>query len=1323
MGRIPDHLVSLAFRALENRWVTIGAKVGKNTNGKKKGGTPVELDGEGKITKGPAALTGKRPSELSQSHLFTGQDHKSQRKLFAEPGDPPPPPPIEETPKAPPAAAKKEPKPRAKKPLSMSLLAVIRREGGISSGDFEHADFKEFGLLGALNKKGLSLDDMAATMVRQGHITVPMGKSSPSDHLLQLLKKKTNSLLAADTAEYDKDYEAYMQAREEAHADGYPEEQLAEASGRGTEAGDQESANRIFEEIFGGDGGGGEEASRDEEPGDLAGDSAEPASGLDTSFDFGPAAAPKVEEKPKAAKPKKAAKQDKPAPAPAPPAIEPQAPAAPPAIDPKPAKKEDHEMTSAEYLRNGRPNFGDMVLTPYGKLGIMSGGGTMGSNRVKVKGVWHDRDDLKLIRRPDKDVNQNLSGEWKAKQKADLAQIDKDHGVILHKKSMVDSAKKRLQAGTMTQDQYDNFVGTGFYKMTDDEVAQAEKAQAEIDAIKDRPLEFEQSVHSLRVANALASGKDVPANVLAEYPDLAKKYGKDKAQPAPATTPPPPPPATNLFGQPEPTKPQPATTQGLFGTQVPVEDPKVKPRETVADQAEKGLDWLYQKQDPKTDGTGEMFGGLFSPGRTSGATEPEAGPVAPPAVEPSATAAKPKVTPPAPKTPYAQRRGSVNFSPVTGPTGHKLVGYNWEHDKVDMVDDRGENRTRKVSAWDRSTQADETNRPIVHSFTVEAPDGTTKTVSLETAARMLGFDSSGDEPKAKFQSAVSAAKTLAKMQMDRADLVQRADRWQKDKADVDRQVEALPDDQIEEVPDTFGRPEYRVFRWKNQPEISVRRRMNQPEADREEGKRQVRWALADSEMEKRGHKEKNFKPNTAKIDGDIKKAQEKLDNLTKQASQTKPEAGPAAPPPIEPSPPSTNPKATSLPDRIKNLNVLLNKTRSSANAKALRTAIAQLEREAGPAEPPKIEPASPAAPQAPANAEFDPASPPGVSDKDIPLDLAYNAHRGTSFVPEKRAQARVEEYVNDMKGIWSDLAKMATTPEQQATLKDEFERFRKGYVEKNKAMLSAMSRQVSSMIAGPARFPVDRMRKRANTADNRREEFLEFRKKAIASIQRKLDPSTNGIRQAAPDASNQLNSKATELRKKQEKMKAANNLIRKELKTNRPQNVTPQQSEKLKAGLAAIGLDAREVSSILKPDYMGQIGYQDFMLRNNLANIKRQEQRQAEVQQFQQSAPQSPETEYDGGVTVTEHPEDQRIRIKFPGKPNSEQIRELKARGFKWAPSQKAWSRVLTSNARTAAQSIMKELGLNKVGADTTTESRTLSTIRQQLREAFRQCP
>lgn len=747
MGRIPDHLLRLAQRVAEGRWVTIGAKADSKRPGKKKGGTPVELDGEGVIQKGPAALTGKRPSELSQSHLFTGQPHMSQRKMFAEPGDPVPPPRLD--PEAKPQAqapAKKEPKPKAKKPQNMSLLAVIRREGGISGGDFEHADFREHGLLGALNKNGFGIDDMAAMLVRGGHIIVPHGVSSPGDHLLQLLKKKTNSLLADKTSELEKDYEAYARAREEALAHGHESGDLEKVRGRGQEAGADAGTGDILEEIFGPDLGRGGEAGA-EEPGDLAGDAAEPASGVDTSFDFGPAAAPKVEDKPKA-EPKKAAadtpkgatlqpdgtlktkdgtvwvrakaggehspvtdkhykggqwmpihgmskpKAEKPAEEPVgtqsvepgegdkeraedmagprPPRermspeekaerqqakdhwdamnqgpmkdlvwlgdypnqkalsnhivgtnkwqqfsqkvgeeklkaiaqhfkdklkeIDPSffedgmdkvhqsridynktffkrahrkenpssaeahywfqtalgetpktaadwrsvndqlaglvadEPAPPPAVEPEPAAKQPHEMTAAEYLRSGRPNYGDLVQTPDGKVGTLQGGGGIGSTRVKVNGVWHDRNDLKLVKRPDKDTRQNLSDEWKAKQKADLEKIEKEHGEVLHKKSMVDSAKKRLQAGTMTQDQYDKFVGSGPYKMTDAETARAEKAQAEIDAIKDRPLEFDQSVHAQAVDNALAMGKDVPANVLAEYPDLAKKYGKGKAK-------------------------------------------------------------------------------------------------------------------------------------------------------------------------------------------------------------------------------------------------------------------------------------------------------------------------------------------------------------------------------------------------------------------------------------------------------------------------------------------------------------------------------------------------------------------------------------------------------------------------------------------------------------------------------------------------------------------------------------------------------------------------------------------------------------------------
>lgn len=57
-----DSLTRLALRVAEAKWVTIGAKAGKD--GEKVGGTPVELDDSGKIVKGPAKMTGKKPDEV-----------------------------------------------------------------------------------------------------------------------------------------------------------------------------------------------------------------------------------------------------------------------------------------------------------------------------------------------------------------------------------------------------------------------------------------------------------------------------------------------------------------------------------------------------------------------------------------------------------------------------------------------------------------------------------------------------------------------------------------------------------------------------------------------------------------------------------------------------------------------------------------------------------------------------------------------------------------------------------------------------------------------------------------------------------------------------------------------------------------------------------------------------------------------------------------------------------------------------------------------------------------------------------------------------------
>ena len=61
------------------------------------------------------------------------------------------------------------------------------------------------------------------------------------------------------------------------------------------------------------------------------------------------------------------------------------------------------------------------------------------------------------------------------------------------------------------------------------------------------------------------------------------------------------------------------------------------------------------------------------------------------------------------------------------------------------------------------------------------------------------------------------------------------------------------------------------------------------------------------------------------------------------------------------------------------------------------------------------------------------------------------------------------------------------------------------------------------------------------------------------------------------------------------------------------------------------------------------------------------------------------------GIKVVENFDMDRLQIVFDGKPGEEERATLKGSGFKWAPSQMAWQRQLTNNARYAAQRIIKQ--------------------------------
>jgi hypothetical protein len=87
-----------------------------------------------------------------------------------------------------------------------------------------------------------------------------------------------------------------------------------------------------------------------------------------------------------------------------------------------------------------------------------------------------------------------------------------------------------------------------------------------------------------------------------------------------------------------------------------------------------------------------------------------------------------------------------------------------------------------------------------------------------------------------------------------------------------------------------------------------------------------------------------------------------------------------------------------------------------------------------------------------------------------------------------------------------------------------------------------------------------------------------------------------------------------------------------------------------------------------------RVPFSSYDLTNNNSQIKRYEQKLAEVSRGFEG------WEFDGGRAEA-NTELNRLQLFFDERPNESQRAQLKAGGFKWAPSQDAWQRQLTDNA------------------------------------------
>ena len=143
-------------------------------------------------------------------------------------------------------------------------------------------------------------------------------------------------------------------------------------------------------------------------------------------------------------------------------------------------------------------------------------------------------------------------------------------------------------------------------------------------------------------------------------------------------------------------------------------------------------------------------------------------------------------------------------------------------------------------------------------------------------------------------------------------------------------------------------------------------------------------------------------------------------------------------------------------------------------------------------------------------------------------DLAYRAFSGTSFSPERRAKdtvAWIEQQLNeDITTIQKENGSCGNYPEK--------------YLEHARKWLNAKSRCMSTMITGPANFPVSRNQKYMGYEDSAYTNWMSWREKYIKAVFRKPNPSPE----------EELDDSLKEYEKavaNQELMKAANKIIRK----------------------------------------------------------------------------------------------------------------------------------------------------------------------------------
>ena len=199
-------------------------------------------------------------------------------------------------------------------------------------------------------------------------------------------------------------------------------------------------------------------------------------------------------------------------------------------------------------------------------------------------------------------------------------------------------------------------------------------------------------------------------------------------------------------------------------------------------------------------------------------------------------------------------------------------------------------------------------------------------------------------------------------------------------------------------------------------------------------------------------------------------------------------------------------------------------------------------------------------------------------------EKAIRAHSWTSFSPEKRGETMVNQYSAQLA---EDLAELKAKDIDSETLLSYEQRYKTLF----SAWLNAKSNCISSMITGPARFPIYKAEKANRSEEKHYTIFQQWREKAKKAIVRKTQPEKT------------YNSEIEKYKQELEAMRKNHDLMK-------AGNIAIKKAHKEKTDISQYLIETFGI----KPHMIDWTMKFGFGLQNNNANMKRIELRIKELE-------------------------------------------------------------------------------------------------------------